>query len=222
LDNNHGNVFFGEANGRACIMHSLAWDNPEDEKEAFKAITKGEPGQIIDLPTPPDHIIVDIKPQPNIQRPQHLNVSPDSNINRIPIGLTTGCDRKEYICLNQSVTYYTHAVDLAFAITVWKCQGGTFKYIIALLEHTPGSPALSFIKLYVMFTRVKEANHFRCLPLSSMFNKQKLLQMRPRILGTKRRMDINKSGYWRPHMSVSFSLSVPKTSRVVKAMKNTN
>jgi len=33
--------------------------------------------------------------------------------------------------------------NLAFAITVWKCQGGTFKYIIALLEHTPGNPALS-------------------------------------------------------------------------------
>jgi len=69
LDNNHGNVFLGIANGRACIMHSLAWDNPEDKKEAFKAITKGEPGQIIDLPTPPDHIIVDIKPQPNILWP---------------------------------------------------------------------------------------------------------------------------------------------------------
>jgi hypothetical protein len=33
-------------------MHSLAWDNPEDEKEASKAIAKGEPGQVIDLPTP--------------------------------------------------------------------------------------------------------------------------------------------------------------------------
>jgi hypothetical protein len=53
------------------------------------------------------------------------------------------------------VTYYAHAVDLAFAITVEKCQGGTFDYIIALLEHTPGSPTLTFKKLYVMFTRVK-------------------------------------------------------------------
>jgi hypothetical protein len=141
-------------------MHSLAWDNPEDKKEAFKAITKGEPGQIIDLPTPPDHIIVDIKPQPNIHWPQHLNLSTDANIIRIPIGLTTRCDRKAKIGANQSVTNYAHAVDLAFTITVWKCQGGTFKYIIALLEHTPGSPALSFDNLYVMFTRVKEANHF--------------------------------------------------------------
>ena len=83
--------------------------------------------------------------------------------------MTTGCDQKAKIGLNQSVTYYAHAVDLAFAITVWKCQGGTFKYIIALLEHTPGSPALSFENLYVMFTKVKEANHFQCLPLSSTF-----------------------------------------------------
>ncbi len=54
-------------------------------------------------------------------------------------------------------TYYAHAVDLAFAVTVWKCQGGNFDYIIALLEHTPGSPTITFEKLYVMFTRVKRA-----------------------------------------------------------------
>ncbi len=58
------------------------------------------------------------------------------------------------------MTYYAHAIDLAFAITVWKCQGGTFDYIIALLEHTPGSPTLTFEKLYVMFTRVKMACQF--------------------------------------------------------------
>jgi hypothetical protein len=142
LDNTHGNVFLGVANSSACTMHSLAWDYPEDEKEASKAFAKSEPGQVIDLPTPPDHIIVDIKPKQNIQWPQHLNLSPDSNVIHIPIGLTMQCDMKAKVGLDQSVTYYTHAVDLAFAITVWKCQDGTFKYIIALLEHTPGCPAL--------------------------------------------------------------------------------
>ena len=34
----HGNVYFGVANGTACTMHSLAWDNPEDEKDARNAI----------------------------------------------------------------------------------------------------------------------------------------------------------------------------------------
>jgi hypothetical protein len=74
LDNSNGKVFLGVANGSACTMRSLTWDNPEDEKEAFKAIAKGEPGQVIDLPTPPGHIIVDITPKQNIQWPQHLNI----------------------------------------------------------------------------------------------------------------------------------------------------
>ncbi len=58
------------------------------------------------------------------------------------------------------MTYYAHAVDLAFAVTVWKCQGDTFDYIIALLKHMPGSPTLTFEKLYVMLTRVKRAFNF--------------------------------------------------------------
>jgi hypothetical protein len=33
LDNAHGNVYFGVANGTACTMHSLAWDDPEDKKD---------------------------------------------------------------------------------------------------------------------------------------------------------------------------------------------
>ncbi len=41
-----------------------------------------------------------------------------------------------------SCRYYAHAVDLAFAITVWNCQGGTFDCIIALLKHTPGCPVV--------------------------------------------------------------------------------
>ncbi len=63
--------------------------------------------------------------------------------------------KKVKVGTQESVTYYAHAVDLAFAITVWKCQGGTFDYIIALLKHAPGSPTLTFEKLCVMFTRVK-------------------------------------------------------------------
>ncbi len=68
--------------------------------------------------------------------------------------------KKVRVRTQESVTYYAHTVDLAFAITVWKCQGGTFDYIIALLEQTPGSPTLTFEKLYVMFTRVKKACKF--------------------------------------------------------------
>ncbi len=115
---------------------------------------------MIDFPKPPDHIIVDIKPIRGIKWPHNLNLSTNSNLILIPIGLTSQCKKKVKVGTQESVTYYAHAVDLAFAITVWKCQGGTFDYIIALLVHTPGSPTLTFENLYVMFTRVKMACKF--------------------------------------------------------------
>jgi len=194
-------------------MHSLAWDDPEEERVAFQAIAKSTQGQVIDLPTPPDHIIIDVKPQAGTQWPKHLNLAPDSNFIRIPIGSTSRCNKKAKVGTQESVTYNTHAVDLAFAITVWKCQGGTFKYIIVLLEHSPGSPALTFEKLYVMFTQVKEANHFRCLPLSPIYDKRTLFHLRPKILATIWQMDINEHGYWRPWTSTSPALSQPKISK---------
>jgi hypothetical protein len=120
------------------------------------------------------------------------------------------------------VPYYAHAVDLAFAATVRKCQGGTFDYIIALLKHTPGGPTLTFEKLYVMFTRVKRACRFRCLPLSPAFYKAKLYHLRLKILATKWRMDIEESGYWKPHVSNSPAFSAPKTSKAVAARKKRN
>jgi hypothetical protein len=46
---------FGVANGTACTMHSLAWNDPEDKKDAHNAMRASTPGQVIDLPKPPDH-----------------------------------------------------------------------------------------------------------------------------------------------------------------------
>ncbi len=89
LDNAHGNIYFGVANGTPCAMHSLEWDDPEKERVAFQAIAKSTPGQVIDLPTPPDHIIIDVKSQAGTQWPKHLNLAPDSNFIHIPIGLTS-------------------------------------------------------------------------------------------------------------------------------------
>jgi hypothetical protein len=127
---------------------------------AFQVIAESTPGQVIDLPTPPDHIIIDVKLQAGTKLPKHLNLAPDSNFIRILIGVTSRCNKKTKVGTQESVTCYAHAIDLAFAITVWKCQGGTFEYIIALLEHNPGSSTLTFEKLYMMFTGVKESNHF--------------------------------------------------------------
>jgi hypothetical protein len=177
LDNVHGNVYFGIANASPCTMHLLAWDVLEDKQNAHKAIITSIPGRVINLPMLPDHIIVDIKPVNGIKWPQGLNLSHNSNLIGIPIGLTSKCEKKVKVGAQKSVTYYAHAVDLAFAITVWKCQGGTFDYIIALLEHTPSIPALTFEKLYVMFTRAKMACQFQCLLLSPAYNNAKLYHL---------------------------------------------
>ena len=67
LDNAHGNVYFGVANGTECTMQSLAWDDPGDKKDAHNAIKTSTPGQVIDLQMPPDHIIVNIKPIKGIE-----------------------------------------------------------------------------------------------------------------------------------------------------------
>jgi hypothetical protein len=70
-------------------MHSLAWDDPEDKKDVHSTIKTSTPGQVIDLPKPPDHIIVDIKPIQGIKWPHHLNLSPNSNLIGIHIGTTS-------------------------------------------------------------------------------------------------------------------------------------
>jgi hypothetical protein len=59
-------------------MHLLA--DPEDEENAHKAIRTSTLGQVIDLPKPPDHMIVDIKPVKGIKWPQGLNLSLNSNL----------------------------------------------------------------------------------------------------------------------------------------------
>jgi hypothetical protein len=69
---------FGVANGTACTMHSLAWDDPGEKKNAHNTIKTSTPGQVIDLPKPPDRIIVDIKPIQGIKWPHNLNLSPNS------------------------------------------------------------------------------------------------------------------------------------------------
>ncbi len=89
MNNAHGNVHFGVTNGTTYTMHSLAWDDLEDKENAHKAIRTSTKGQVFDLLKPPDHIIVDIMPVKGIKWLQGLNLSPNSNVFQIPIGLTS-------------------------------------------------------------------------------------------------------------------------------------
>jgi hypothetical protein len=46
-----------------------------------------------------------------------------------------------------------------------------------------------------------------------------LYHLRPKILVTKWRMDIDESGYWKPHVTNFPELLVPKISKAVAALK---
>jgi hypothetical protein len=70
----------------ALHVKCIHWDDPEKERMAFQAIAKSTTGQVIDLPTPPDHTIIDVKPQAGTQWPKHLNLAPDSIFIRMLIG----------------------------------------------------------------------------------------------------------------------------------------
>ena len=89
----------------------------------------------------------------------------------IPIGLIKHGNHKKFSLKENGVRLYydTHAVALGFAFTVWKGQGATYPYLIALLESAPNSPKLKYELLYTLCSRVPGADRFRCLPYSNAF-----------------------------------------------------
>ena len=217
LDNENANVNYGACNGTTCKMVSLSWDCPIQEASMRELIQQqGENGGVIELPYPPDHIIVSIKPNEYAKWPNELNLAPSSvraNEIHLPIGKIVRPDPKRYSCHisgSVNVRYTVHAVDLGFAITVWKAQGGTFPFVLAMLENICGGKPLTYERAYVMFSRAIAASRFRCFPQSHTFKVNKLLHLRPKILAIKYRMDIGPDGYW--HERNSFT-DLPQKKR---------
>jgi len=217
LDNENANVNFGACNGTPCKMVSLSWDCPIQEASMRVLIQQqGENGGVVELPFPPDHIIVSIKPNEYAEWPNELNLAPSSvraNEIHLPIGKIVRPDPKRFSCHisgSVHVRYTAHAVDLAFAITVWKAQGGTFPFVLAMLENICGGKPLTFERAYVMYSRAIAASRFRCFPLSHTFKVNKLFHLRPKILAVKYRMDIGPDGYW--HERVPFT-DLPQKKR---------
>jgi hypothetical protein len=125
LDN--GNVCFGVANGTPCRMISLGWNDLSIQTEVIETVNKSNE-HVINIPVPPDFIIVEVQLTVADKWPKHLNLATESDKIHIPIGIKTSNGRKadrDYITLPDKirVTYIAHAVDLSFAITTWKSQG---------------------------------------------------------------------------------------------------
>jgi hypothetical protein len=72
LDNAHGNVHVGVANGTPCTMHSLAWDDPDDERTVLETIAKSNPGKVLICQRPPITLLLTSSPN---QEHNGLNIS---------------------------------------------------------------------------------------------------------------------------------------------------
>jgi hypothetical protein len=203
LDNGNGNVLFGVANGTRCTMLGLAWKEHTNQAHAQSALeaSQSQNTTVVDLPKPPDFIIVKIHDVDAASWPSHLNLAPvGTNGLKTSIVIPVGLFRHKSMELKfrdqLTLHYEKHAVDLALAITVYKSQGGTFDYVIVLLEPSNPKNKLTFETLYVMFSRVRLGNHIRCIPLSATFDRKAIKELLPNIYATKWRMDLDANGKW--------------------------
>ncbi len=113
-----------------------------------------------------------------------MSLTDNSEEIHTPIGEVSRMDTNMYsikVSKSMKLSYINHAVDLAFELTVWKAQGGTFPYVLGSLESSVGSLNWTYEMLYVMLSRVREASKYRCLQLSKNYDKSKFLQLRQRI-----------------------------------------
>ena len=125
-----------------------------------------------------------------------------------------------------TLTYKTHGVDLAFAITVWKSQGKTIPYVLMLLNPFPHSHNVSYEKLYVMASRAPSKERLRCFPIPNNHVRHKietrLRNLRPNIWATKWRMDIDKNGMWKSKHKYKPKIKVTKKTKKQKTIQTKN
>ena len=65
---------------------------------------------------------------------------------------------------SMKLAYRQHVVELAFTITEWKSQGGTYPNILMLLEGSTDAPKWCYEHMYVAYSLVPSTLHFRCFP----------------------------------------------------------
>ena len=140
----------------------------------------------------------------------------------IPIGLMNEKSDKLHVKLGEGkrsmkLAYRQHAVELAFAITVWNSLGGTYPNLLMLLEGSTDVPKWCYAHMYVAYSRVPSALRF---PLSQAFRRHLLTNLRPDIWATKWRMDVREDGYWRPkQFLLDKPRGRPKSSSTLRARK---
>ena len=197
LDSNI-NIDLGLVNGAVITLHSLTFDNAEDQKKVFELCNNEnvDHGSEIIIPLPAAvnvlvHTIDNHHDELSPQRKKQIKVlnefSKQMGINRItakeviiPLHQSINSSKEpiRYIFPNGNIHSSLSEVyikqpfpfDLAFAMTVHKAQGRTIpRVIVDIKQHPVQTASMVYAAVFVALSRVKEREHLRLLEPSSSF-----------------------------------------------------
>jgi hypothetical protein len=178
--NGNLNATDGLANGTPLILHSVLLSENDDSDRYRDLISNAQPGTIIDIPVP--HAILASVPSldPEKWASKHKSMAEDQVV--IPFVNKKHRNDTVNISKGQTVSFKSHGIDLAFAITFHKIQGQTKQKVILDLNKRPGVLShVDFHGLYVGWSRVKHAVNIRVLPCQNDDNFEHLLQLKPNV-----------------------------------------
>ena len=163
-------------------MHEISWKDKSLENKCVNEIKEAEINglDIVEISTPPDFVIVKLINQENNKIrdksdfPSEFNLNEDSNNHCILLPLMLNRQGHQLLKIKDTIiNYLDHNLTLAYSLTVWKVQGGTFKKIIIHLEPSDGQKSQTYENIYVAVSRVKSNDSIRYFPLSPTLKKRK-------------------------------------------------
>ena len=163
----------GLANGTFVTYHSLTFSSGGNAEAqglvaaAIADIKAGIGGQTVTLPVAPLSV--------NVRVPfgDAAVAAWDPALTLVPgsvvVPLVQSAKNQEVVKLagvfsGSSVTVTPHAVELGFALSIWKCQGRTLSKVVLALNRRPSGTQFNHAGLFVAFSRVKRSADMRRLP----------------------------------------------------------
>jgi hypothetical protein len=176
------------ANGTPAILHSLIILDPEARATAMAAISNALPMTVVKLAKRPDFVVVklDLKMSYTVKNSTILNLnnflfpeSTEKDSYLVPIAYLPDRFGKNNIKfgMNESgkaslIKYKKFNFDLAYAVTAYKLQGATIKYLLIDLNQRPsGLKPMDLRSLYVILSRVAYLCRIRIMPFRPHTNK---------------------------------------------------
>lgn len=150
----------GLSNGSSCTMIGLAGLTEGDERIIGNAL----PGEVVWLKSPPKYVLVSVAALEDASVPRLLALGGVGALPCVPLPISSD----EVAIGGRNVSYQSHHVSLAFAVTMHKVQGKTLEKAVIALSNHGGRWKPTFEQLLVAITRVRNADDLRILPSLSL------------------------------------------------------